>query len=419
MADRLVVIVGGGPAGLAAACRLRELGVSDVLVVERESEAGGIPRHSDHIGYGIKDLHRMMTGPRYAAAWRERAARVGVEVRTSSTVTGWDDGLSVAITSRDGLTVERASAIVLATGCRERPRAARLVPGDRPAGVLTTGQLQQLVHLHHRTPGKRAVIVGAEHVSYSAALTLARSGCQTVAMVTEHPRHTSFRAFDAPARLRFRFPVVTNATVTDIRGEERVAEVEVTDRWSGDAQVFECDTVVFTGDWIADYELVRRHGLDVDAHSTGISVDGGMRSTVPGVFAAGNVLHPAETADACTEDGRHVAQSVAGWLATGSWPTRAVPISVESPLLWVSPQRITDHQAPARKRLVLRASAFSRAPQLLVSQGDKELWHGRVPWLLPDRPVYVPTRWLADVDLSHQAAPVVIRSLASPVATNS
>ena len=395
MAD--VVVVGAGPSGLAAATALRQVGIQDVVVMERERDPGGIPRHSAHLGYGVRDLGRFMTGPAYARAWVRRALAAGVDLRTSTTVTDWTDDLDVTATSPSGRYSVRASAIVLATGCRERPRAARLVPGSRPAGVMTTGQLQQLVHVQHRSPGRRAVIVGAEHVSYSAAMTLAEAGCAVVAMTTSEARHTSFGVFDGSARRRWRFPLHTRTTVSDIGGRERVEWVELTDV-DGKTQVVPCDTVVFTGDWIADHELARRHGVEIDRSSTGPVVDASLRTTTPGVFAVGNLLHPAETADVCAIDGRHVAHSVLATLHGAPWPSSSVPIVVDQPLTWVSPARVTDRSNPPRDRFVLRGAAFVRGPTLQVSQGDQVLWRGRRPWLVPTRPIYVPATWLRTVD---------------------
>jgi len=187
-----------------------------------------------------------------------------------------------------------------------------------------------------------------------------------------------------------------------------VKQVEITHHLTGSRQLLDCDTVVFTGDWIADHELASRHGLPIDRASTGVMVDSGLRTQAAGVFAAGNVIHPAETADVCTSDGRHVARSVVGWLQSRSWPTHAVTVHAESPLRWVTPQQISDHSSPVGGHFVLRADAFSRAPRLVVAQGQRELWHGRVPWLVPDRPVYLPSRWVSDVDRGHHAPAVRI-----------
>ena len=321
-----VVIVGAGPAGLTLARDLRARGVSDVVVVDRDDEPGGVPRHSDHPGYGLRDLRRSLTGPAYARHLADAAVSAGADVRTRTTVTdilAGDGEVVVDVTSPTGRAALSARALVLATGCRERPRAARLVPGTRPAGVLTTGWLQRAVYLGGQQPGTRAVVVGAEHVSYSAVMTLAHAGCRTVAMVTDRPTHTSYTAFDLGARLRYRFPLLTRTTVSGILGTERVTAVEVTDHATGATSVIECDTVVFTGDWIAENELARRLGVDMDRASSGPAIDGRFRTTQPGVFAVGNLLHPASTADRCALDGRAAASTVADWAVGSPSPWRS------------------------------------------------------------------------------------------------
>src|SRR5215470_10999273 len=153
-----VLIVGAGPAGLAAAVELRRLGAGSVVVADRDDEAGGIPRHSEHTGFGVRDLRRVLTGPAYARRHADAAAAAGADIRVGATVTGWDgtpgggsaDGSGpyrVSLTSAAGIETVAARAVLLATGCRERPRTARLVPGDRPPGVMTTGELQRRVYL--------------------------------------------------------------------------------------------------------------------------------------------------------------------------------------------------------------------------------------------------------------------------------
>jgi len=396
-----VVIIGAGPAGLTLARDLRALGVAEVVVLDRDDEPGGVPRHSHHAGYGLRDLHRSLSGPAYARHLADRAVSSGVEVRTQSTVTGAlprDGGLAVEVTSPDGRTMLTTRALVLATGCRERPRAARLVPGTRPAGVLTTGWLQRAVYGGGAQAGTRAVVVGAEHVSYSAVMTLAHGGCRTVAMVTDKPTHTSYTAFDLGARLRYRFPLLTRTSVTDIIGRDRVTAVEVTDHASGVTSVIECDTVVFTGDWIAENELARRLGLAMNPSTTGPVVDGRFRTTEPGVFAVGNLLHPASTADRCALDGRAAAASVSEWATADAtaWPTRAVGITVAGAGRWAVPTAVTVDGSDAD--LLLEVIRPLTRPRVIVTQGDLELWSGRIPWAVPTRPVPIPGGWRAHVD---------------------
>ena len=250
-----VAIVGGGPAGLAAAIELRRRGVGDVVVVEREAEPGGIPRHARHQGFGLRDLRRALSGPAYARRYADLARRAGADLLTETMVTGWGGEGMLELTGPGGRSTLSPAAIVLATGCRERPRSARLVPGSRPAGVMTTGMLQQLVYLQRLPAGRRALVVGAEHVSFSAIVTLAHGGARTIALTTELERHQSLAAFRLGARLRYRVPVWTRLRVSAIRGRERVEAVELTELDSGRTRRVACDTVVFSADWIPDHEL--------------------------------------------------------------------------------------------------------------------------------------------------------------------
>ena len=172
-----VAIVGGGPSGLTAAAVLAGHVDGEVLVIEREATTGGIPCHSDHPGYGMRDLKRFISGPAYARRLTAKAQEAGATLETEAMVTGWAGDRRLQITSPRGLRTVTADAVVLATGARERPRPARLVPGDRPDGVYTTGQLQNLVHVHHANVGSR----GAPQSEWSAAIRAQRrtrySGC--------------------------------------------------------------------------------------------------------------------------------------------------------------------------------------------------------------------------------------------------
>ena len=261
-----VLIVGAGPAGLAAAIELRRLGAGRILVADREPNSQQHPRHSAHTGYGLRDLRRVITGPAYARHYARAAARAGAEIRAAATVTGWAEDRVAIVTSPGGIeTVQAARAVLLATGCRERPRTARLVPGEyRPSGVMTTGELQQRVYLGgQRLPG-RALVVGAEHVSFSAMVTLAHAGADVVALVTEQPRQQSYAAFALGAAVRWRVPVWTSTAI-------RLVGPGPADRSGPGRPAYRLgpagrnpDTLVFTGDWIPDHEQARLAGTAVD-----------------------------------------------------------------------------------------------------------------------------------------------------------
>jgi len=396
-----VLVVGAGPAGLAAAIELRRLGAGRVLVVDREQTAGGIPRHSAHTGYGLRDLHRVLTGPAYARHYAEAAARAGAEIRLGTTVTGWAAGRSAMITSPAGRQAIDAAAVLLATGCRERPRPARLIPGDRPAGVMTTGELQQRVYLGgERLPG-RALVLGAEHVSFSAMVTLAHAGADVVALVTDQPRQQSYPGFRLAAAARWRVPVWTSTAIRRVIGRSRLAGVELADLRTGETRVVDCDTLVVTGDWIPDQELARLAGIDIDPGTRGPTVDTALQSCVPDVFAAGNLVHAAETADVAALGGRHAARHLAAALrdprAAGA---PRVPVTVAAPLSWISPNAVRRPAVPPpRGRFVLRAEIFRRRARLEVRQDGRLLATARAS-LVPTRPVRLEAGWLPRVDPS-------------------
>ena len=409
-----VLVVGAGPAGLSAAVELRRLGVRSVVVADREAEPGGIPRHSWHTGYGLRDLHRLMAGPAYARALTGAAVAAGVSLRPGTTVTGWSaapdgPGFAVTVVSARGPETVHAAAVLLATGCRERPRTARLIPGDRPAGVMTTGELQQRVYLGgERVPG-RALVVGAEHVSFSAAVTLAHAGARVVALVTEQERQQSYAAFRLGAALRWRVPVWTWTAVRRVAGHGRLAGVDVADVRTGATRFVPCDTLVFSGDWIPDHDLARMAGLVMDPGTRGPAVDTTLATSAAGVFAAGNLVHAAETADVAALGGRHAARGIVARLRRGPAPQPVrLPVTAEPPLRWIAPNLVCPGgPAPPRGRFILRSDVFARLARIEVWQGGRRLATGISFRVIPDRPVRLGASWTGRAD--PEAGPLTVR----------
>ncbi len=382
-----VLIVGAGPAGLAAATRVAQ-GGAKVLVLEREQGAGGIPRHCLHQGFGLRDLHIARSGPRYAELRTALALEAGAELRTGADVTGWSDLRELEVTSAAGRERLAADAIVLATGCRERPRPARLIPGDRCAGVMTTGTLQQLVAAG-RPVGSRAVVIGAEHVSYSALATLHHAGVSVAAMATELDRPQTFGAFRIGAAAAFGVRARTGTRLSAIEGDERVACVELTDS-RGRATRVPCDTVVLTADWIPEGELAASGALESARATGGPAADGLGRTSRTGVFAAGNVMHGAEPADVAALEGRDVGGAVLDYLAARRWPAQRLPVAVRAPLRWASP---TLYAPDASGRLLLRADARLLLALVAVRQGGRLLSLTRLARLAPGRAAMLAPGW--------------------------
>ncbi|MFI8291633.1 FAD-dependent oxidoreductase [Streptomyces sp. NPDC085614] len=392
-----VLVVGAGPAGLAAAGRLAAAGAGRVEVLEREPRAGGIPRHCAHGGFGPFD------GPAYARHAVRAALRAGATIRTGVTATGWSGPLTLDVTAPTGLERITARAVVLATGARERPRSARLIPGSRPAGVLTTGELQQsvaLFGLRGERLGRRAVVVGGEPVARHAVGALRRAGLDVVAMVTELPRGPGrFGAVTPP-------PLVTGATVTELLGRGRLTGVGVLRR-DGRRGVIRCDTVVLTADWIPEHELARSGGVPLDPGTRGPAVDGAFRTASAGVFAAGNVLRGVEPASSAAAEGRAAADAVLDLLAGRAAGDSGPPVVVEEPLSWASPNRITG-AGHARPFLVRAARPLIR-PVVTVTQDGRVLDRRPVQGTArPSRSLRLGAEWSHAVDPA--GGPVLIRA---------
>lgn len=393
-----IAVVGAGPAGLTAAAALAGRVDGEVRVLEREAVAGGIPRHSDHPGYGIRDLRRFLAGPEYARRLVAAAEDAGAVIETRATVTGWAGERALEVTSPRGRRVIEADVVLLATGARERPRPARRIPGDRPDGVYTTGQLQNLVHLHHRPVGRRAVIVGAELVSWSAAMTLREAGCRPVVMTSRHPRSEAYAAFRAVGRPLLGVEVAPRTRLVRIDGKQRVESVLLEDLDSGERRTVACDTVVTTGDWIPDHELARAAGIDLDPGTLGPVVDTSLATSTPGVLAIGNLVHPVDTADVAALDGRHVVDTVLRHLAAGVVQDEGPRIVADGPLRWVAPQ-IWSPRGPARGKLSLWSDELVRVPVVEIRQDGRVVASRHLPWpCAPGRVFRVPFSLLRDVD---------------------
>ena len=226
-------------------------------------------------------------------------------------------------------------------------------------------------------------------------------------MVTDLPRHQTYPAFRIGAVARFRFPLLTGRTVTGIRGRSRVEAVELTGA-AGRVEVVPCDTVVFTGDWIPDHELARRGGLTIDPGTTGPEVDLSLRTSAPGVFAAGNLIHPVETADVVALEARRLAAAVTRFLEDGVTAPPTVTLRVEAPLVWIAPNRVGPASgSPPLGRFTFRTSEFVSRSRLVVEQDGQTLYEKRTRALVPTRPYGLATGWLPRVDPA--GAPVILR----------
>lgn len=383
-----VVIVGAGPAGLSAAVRLRRAGVGSVIVLDREAQPGGIPRHCGHYPYGLREFHRLMRGPDYAARLVREAEAAGVTIRTGVTVLSLHPGPKLRVTSDADVAEIAARRVLLATGVRETTRAARLIGGTKPAGVLSTGALQGLVYLDGMRPFRNPVILGTELVAFSAILTCRHLGMSPVAMV-EPGRRAVARWPAAVLPRLLGIPVHVNTRIVEIEGRDQVRGVLLSG--DGGTSRIACDGVIVTGQFRPEATLLRASHLAADAGTGGPLVDGYGRCSDPDFFAAGNLLRPVETAGVCWAEGRAVAKAILRSLA-GALPEYGAGfgVKVEGDVLkYVMPQRgVPAGGEPALAALQLRLTRPARG-RIIVSRGDEALASYRIH-SRPERRISLP-----------------------------
>lgn len=391
MTDRTaadVAIVGAGPSGIAAALSLRRHGVERVIILEREAAAGGVPRHCGHPPFGMREFGRVLSGPAYARRLVAAALAAGVEIRTGTSVVALHPGGRLDTVSAGGVAGIDAKRVILATGVRETPRAARLVSGERPVGVMTTATLQQSIYIEGLRPFCRPVIVGTELVGLSAVLTCRKAGIRPAAVVESGHRPVARRPMALFPRL-LGVPVHYGAVIADIRGKGRVEAITL-QLADGSVQEIACDGVVFSGCFTPESALVRPSHIGLDAGSGGPCIDQFGRCDDPAYFAAGNLLRPVETAGWSFREGarigRMVAQDLAGALPAGG---AGADLGRGANIRLVVPQRLTQSALPGfSDRLQIRVRA-EMAGVLTARRGAEVLWQRRGHFL-PERRIAVP-----------------------------
>jgi thioredoxin reductase len=317
-----VVVIGGGPAGLAAALGAKRAGVDDVLLIERDRALGGILNQCIHDGFGLFLYKETISGPEYAERLGEEVARAGVVCRTGAMVLDLSPDRVLRVNAADGYRLIRAGAVILAMGCRERTRDMIEIPGTRPAGVFTAGSAQNLVNLHNLKIGRDAVILGSGDVGLIMARRLTFEGIKVRGVFEILPWASGLERNVRQCLLDFGIPLELSSTVVDIRGRNRVSSVVVARvdeslrPVPGSEQEIACDTLLLSVGLIPENELSKRAGVLLSPLTGGPVVDETLMSGVPGVFSCGNVLHIHDVADWASfegfEAGRRAAEFVRG-----------------------------------------------------------------------------------------------------------
>jgi thioredoxin reductase len=375
-----VLIVGAGPAGLATALELAERGVQGIEIIDRDDAPGGLPRFCGHLGFGWGYAHRLLSGPGFVRYLLNRLAVYNIPISLGTTMLALSPGPRVEITGPEhGFRTINPKAVILATGIREANRGNRLVAGARPqVGVLTTGQLQQIVSRRVALPPslRRLVVIGTEHVAFSAIWTAREAGLKVISLLGAEDRVLSFKPA-AWAAKAFSIEIQLGCRNLEIEGDaEKVSAVSFVN--GRDRRRMACDGVVFTASWIPEVAAFGIQGPAIDERTRGPIVDQAFRTSVAGVFAAGNVLHPVETSGWAALEGRRAAGAVKQYLdgRMGAEQGRTV-IRPGSGLKYVVPQR-WDLAAGAAEPIKpsLRASADAQKGRIVIEHGTDVLWRG-------------------------------------------
>jgi len=318
-----LIVIGGGPAGLAAACAAWERGLRKILLAERDRELGGILNQCIHNGFGLHYFKEELTGP-YARRFIEQLADTGVEVRLDTMVLEVTPERQVHMVGRDtGYRVEEAKSIILAMGCRERTRGAIAIPGTRPAGVLTAGAAQRYVNMEGWLPGRRAVVLGSGDIGLIMARRMTLEGAKVLACVELMPRSRGLARNIVRCLRDYDIPLLLSHTVTDIRGRERVEQVVVSRVDSerrpilGTEMIFDCDTLLLSVGLIPENELTRQAGIEMDPRTGGARVRENMETSLHGVFACGNAAHVHDLVDHVTTESRRAGAAAARYVLAG------------------------------------------------------------------------------------------------------
>ena len=386
-----VLVIGAGPAGLAAAIAAREDGIDNLLVLEREHTPGGILRQCIHNGFGLHRFKEEFTGPEYAQKDIDRARELNINIQCDTTVLSVEaDHRVTCVSAEHGVQVFEAGSIVLAMGCRERPRGALGTPGTRCAGIYSAGTAQKFVNLEGFMPGKRVVILGSGDIGLIMARRMTLEGAKVLACVELMPFSSGLNRNIVQCLNDYDIPLYLSHTVIDIQGKERLTGVtvaEVDDRRQpipGTEIHFDCDTLLLSVGLIPENELSIGAGVQLSPLTQGAVVDDQLQTSVPGIFACGNVLHVHDLVDFVSNESFKAGHAAAAYARGQLQDAPVAQVKDGDGVRGVVPQQIhLRGDASQSVELMFRPSAVFKNATVVVRSGDKEIARKKAPIFAP------------------------------------
>lgn len=319
-----LVIVGGGPAGLAAAIAAKDNGIDSILIIERDRELGGILNQCIHNGFGLHTFKEELTGPEYASRFIAQVEERGIEYKLNTMVMDIsNDKVVTAMNSTDGMFTVEAKAVVLAMGCRERSRGALNIPGYRPAGIFSAGTAQRLVNIEGYMPGRRVVILGSGDIGLIMARRMTLEGAKVLAVAELMPYSGGLKRNIVQCLNDFDIPLYLSHTVVDIQGKERVEGITIAEVGPDRKPIpgteihYDCDTLLLSCGLLPENELSKTAGVDLSPITSGPVVNDGLETNIPGVFACGNVLHVHDLVDFVSQEATNAGKNAAKYIKEG------------------------------------------------------------------------------------------------------
>ncbi len=345
--NKEVIIIGGGPAGLATAVELHKKGIHDIVIIERERTLGGILRQCIHDGFGLTRFKETLSGPEYAHRFIDEVEKLNIEYVTNTTVLSITKDKKVTAASKKGLMTWQAKAIILTMGCRERTRGALAIPGARPTGVFTAGVAQSYVNLHNTMVGKNVIILGSGDIGLIMARRMTLEGANVKAVFEILPYPSGLPRNIHQCLNDYNIPLYLNHTVTDIHGDSRLTGVtvskvdDVLKPIPDTEKIYDCDTLILSVGLIPENELSLSAGVELDMRTKGAIVDENYQTTVEGIFAAGNVLHVHDLVDFVSLEGERLANAVTTYVQDQKLSKCDIKITTSSEIGYTIPQYVS------------------------------------------------------------------------------